>query len=152
MWADTYHVNPFRVGVDALTPLTDNNEVDQTQVSPVPSMSSSDQGILSDNPHETPGTSFGVSKVSLLRDKELDTSATLTPERKTPMTIPYVIFNLALDRPLYIPKGAVIAHPINDEPEMDVIEIVETRKHKKICDTGINCQVNPDYLCHQSLT
>ena len=49
----------------------------------------------------------------------------MTPEKETPVTILYVIFNLASERPLYIPKGVVVACPNVDEPEMDVIEIAE---------------------------
>ena len=86
--------------------------------------------------------------VGLHEDWTHDAPDVLTSKMKTPVTIPYVIYNLALDRPLYIPKGAVMAHPDEDETEMDVIKIAETIKEAQ----EIICQVNPGYLCHPSLT
>ena len=65
-------------------------------------------------------------QVGLHKDQEHDTPDALTMEKKIPVTIPYVIYYLASERPLHIPKRAVMAHPNEDEPVMDVIEIAET--------------------------
>ena len=35
-WADTYYVDPFKVGIDTSTSLTTNSQVNQTQVDTVP--------------------------------------------------------------------------------------------------------------------
>ena len=47
---------------------------------------------------------------------------------KNSLTISYVIFNLLLDACIYIPKGTIVAHPDENEPEVDVIEVAETIK------------------------
>ena len=36
MWADTYYVDPFKVGVNTSTSLTADSQVNQTQVDTVP--------------------------------------------------------------------------------------------------------------------
>ena len=51
-----------------------------------------------------------------------------TNSTKNPVTIPYVIFNFSLDAHIYLPKGTIIAHPDENEPEVDVIEVAETIK------------------------
>ena len=43
MWADTYCVDPFKVGINMLTSLTANSQVNQTQVDTVPTTSRSEQ-------------------------------------------------------------------------------------------------------------
>ena len=43
MWADTYYVDPFKVGIDALTSSTANSQVNQTQVDTVPTTLGSEQ-------------------------------------------------------------------------------------------------------------
>ena len=37
-----------------------------------------------------------------------------------------MIFNLSSDTHIYLPKGTIIAHPDENEPEVDVIEVAET--------------------------
>ena len=39
-----------------------------------------------------------------------------------------MIFNLSLDTHIYLPKGTIVAHPDENEPEVDVIEVAETIK------------------------
>ena len=39
-----------------------------------------------------------------------------------------MIFNLSSDAHIYIPKGTIVAHPDESEPEVDVIEVAETIK------------------------
>ena len=51
-----------------------------------------------------------------------------TKSTKSPVTIPYVIFNLSSDAHIYILKGTIVAHPDGNEPEVDVIEVAETIK------------------------
>ena len=41
IWADTYYVDPFKVGINALTQLTTDPQVNQTQVESIPTLSSS---------------------------------------------------------------------------------------------------------------
>ena len=104
MWVDTYYVDPFKVRVDALTQATANTQVNHTQFSPVPSTSSSDQDVPDDNhPSEQMTSKEGV-QVSTFRDQELDFPDVSSLEKKTPVTIPYVIFNLSLA--LLHPKGS----------------------------------------------
>ena len=43
MWADTYNVDPFKVGIDVSTSLTANSQVNQTQVDTVPTTLGSEQ-------------------------------------------------------------------------------------------------------------
>ena len=43
MWADTYYVDPFKVGIDVLTQSTTNSQINQAQVVPVPTTSRSEQ-------------------------------------------------------------------------------------------------------------
>ena len=37
-----------------------------------------------------------------------------------------MIFNLSLDTHIYLPKETIVAHPDENEPEVDVIEVAET--------------------------
>ena len=57
-----------------------------------------------------------------------DASLLSTKPTKNPVIIPYVIFNLSSDAHIYIPKGTIVAHPDGNEPEVDVIEVVESIK------------------------
>ena len=115
MWANTYYMDPFKVGIDALTSLTTNFQVNQTQVDIVPTTSRSEQ--------DPPVEGAQVSPHSKVRSNAADASTLST---KNPITIPYVIFNLSLDAHIYIPKGTIVAHADGSEPEVDVIEVAET--------------------------
>ena len=64
-----------------------------------------------------------VSCEEILSNDGLDASPQLTGDL---IKIPYVIHNLAIHGPVYIPKGTVIAYADNEEPEMDCFEIAET--------------------------
>ena len=63
---------------------------------------------------------------SKVRSDATDTSLLSTNSTKIPLTIPYVIFNLSSDTHIYLPKGTIVAHPDENEPEVDVIEVAET--------------------------
>ena len=120
-WRDnTLQGNTFKVSVATLTQSTANSQVNQTQVDSVPTDSRSEQqppvaGAQVSTNHEV---SFNTSDASLFSTKPT----------KNPVTILYVIFNLSLDAHIYIPKGTIIAHPDDNEPEVDVIEVAETIK------------------------
>ena len=43
MWADAYYVDPFKVGIDMLTLLITNSQLNQTQVDTVPTTLRSEQ-------------------------------------------------------------------------------------------------------------
>ena len=118
MWADTYYVNPFKVGTDALTQSTVNSQVNQTQVDTVPTTSRSE--------HKPLVVGAQVSINTKVRSDTTDASLLSTNSAKNPVTIPYVIFNLSSDTHIYLPKGTIIAYPDENEPEVDVIEVAET--------------------------
>ena len=118
MWADTYYINPFKVSVTALIPLTADSQVNQTHVDPVPTASRSEQ--------QPPMAEVQVSTNPKVSSDASDASILSTQSTKNPVTIPYVIFNLSSDAHIYIPKGTIIAHPDGNEPEVDVIEVAET--------------------------
>ena len=120
MWADTYYVDPFKVGINALTSLTAKSQVNQTQVDTVPTTLRSEQ--------EPPVAGAQVSPHSKVRSSAADVS---TQSTKNPITISYVIFNLSSDLHIYIPKGTIVAYPDGSEPEMDVIEVAETIEEAK---------------------
>ena len=69
MWADTYYINPFKVSVTALMPLTTNSQVNQTHVDSVPMTSRSEQqppvagAQVSTNPKVSSDTSTCISFV-----------------------------------------------------------------------------------------
>ena len=118
MWADTYYVNPFKVGPDAWTQLTIDSQVNQTQVDTVPTTSRSK--------HKLPVAGAQVSTNTKVRSDTANTSLLSTNSTKNPVTIPYVIFNLSSDTHIYLPKGTIVACPDENEPEVDVIEVDET--------------------------
>ena len=118
MWADTYYVDPFQVGIDTLTSLTADSQVNQTQVDTVPTTSRSEQ--------EPPVEGAQVSTHSKVRSDTADLSTLATQSTKNPISIPYVIFNLSSDTHIYIPKGTMVACPDGSEPEADLIEVAET--------------------------
>ena len=120
MWADTYYVDPFKVGINASTSSTANSQVNQTQVDTVPTTLGSEQ--------EPPVEVAQVSPHSKVRSDAADMSTLATQSTKNPITIPYVIFNLSSDVHIYIPKGTIVAHPDGSEPEVDVIAVAETIK------------------------
>ena len=120
MWADTYYVNPFKVGTDVLMQSTANSQVNQMQVDSVPTTSRSE--------HQPPVAGVQVSTNTKVRSDTTDVSLLSTNSTKNPVTIPYVIFNLSSDTHIYLPKGTIIAHPDENEPEVDVIEVAETIK------------------------
>ena len=117
MWADTYYISPFKVSADASTSSTANSQVNQTQCDTVPTTSGSEH---------PPVAGAQVSPHPRVRSDVTDTSTLATQSAKNPVTIPYVIFSLSSDMHIYIPKGAVVAHPDGNEPEVDVIEVAET--------------------------
>ena len=57
---------------------------------------------------------------------QTDASTLATQSAKNTVTISYVIFNLSSDMHIYIPKGTIVAHPDQNEPEVDAIEVAET--------------------------
>ena len=73
-----------------------------------------------------PVTGTQVSPHPKVRSDATDASTLATQSTKTPVTIPYVIFNLSSDAHIYIPKGTVVAFPDGNEPEVAVIEVAET--------------------------
>ena len=117
VWADTYYVNPFKVGTDMSMQSTVNSQVNQTQVDTVPTTSRSE--------HKPPVAGVQVSINTKLRSDTTDTSLLSTNSTKSPVTILYVIFNLSSDAHICLPKGTIIACPDENEPEVDVIEIAE---------------------------
>ena len=120
MWADTYYVDPFKVGINTLTSSTTDSQVNQTQVDTVPTTLGSEQ--------EPPVEGAQVSPHPKVRSNAADTSTLATQSTKNPITILYVIFNLSSDAHIYIPKGTIVACPDGSEPEVDVIEFAETIK------------------------
>ena len=96
MWADTYYVDPFKVGINSSTSLSANSQVNQTQVDTAPATSRSEQ--------EPPVEGTQVSSHSKVRSDATDMSPLSTQSTKNPITIPYVIFNLSSDAHIYIPK------------------------------------------------
>ena len=93
MWADTYYVDPFKVGIDALTSSTTNSQVNQTQVDTVPTTLGSEQ--------EPPVEGAQVSPHPKVRSDAADVSTLATQSTKNPITIPHVIFNLSSDAHLH---------------------------------------------------
>ena len=118
VWADTYYVNPFKVGTDASTQSTVNSQVNQPQVDTVPTTSRSE--------HEPPVAGAQVSTNTKVISDATDASLLSTNSTKNPVTILYVIFNLSSDTHLYLPKGTITAHPDENKPEVDVKEVAET--------------------------
>ena len=116
MWADTYYVNLFKVGTDASMQLTIDSQVNQTQVDTVPTTSRSE--------HEPPVAGAQVSTNTKVRSDITD--VLLLSTNSVPVTILYVMFNLSSDAHIYLPKGTIIAHPDENESEVDVIEVAET--------------------------
>ena len=45
MWADTYYVNPFKVGTNVSMQLTTDSQVNQTQVDTVPTTSRNEHKV-----------------------------------------------------------------------------------------------------------
>ena len=126
MWADTYYVDPFKVSINALTPMTATEaQVNQTQVGMTP-ISNSSKSTEPTKPRSAPAPPAEGAKVSSHAKTESDAKDVSTLANKNPVTIPYVIFNLSSDTHMYIPKGTIVAHLDVNEPEMDVIEIAET--------------------------
>ena len=126
MWADTYYVDPFKVGIDASTQSTTDPQVNQTQVESVPTSPSSSKATTPTNSRCGPVPPAEGAKVSSTTETRSDTTDMSTLAGKNSVTIPYVIFNLSLDAHIYIPKGTIVACPNENEPEVDVIEIAET--------------------------
>ena len=118
MWADTYYVDPFKVGINTLTSLTTDSQVNQTHIDTVPTILGSEQ--------ESDVEGAQVSPPPKVKSDVVDTSTLATQSTKTPITILYVIFNLSSDAHIYIPKGTIIACLDGSEPEVDVIEVAET--------------------------
>ena len=78
MWADTYYVNPFKVGTDVSMQLTIDSQVNQTQVNTVPTTSRSE--------HEPPVAGVQVSTNTKVRSDATDASllSTNSPQEKKP--------------------------------------------------------------------
>ena len=89
MWADTYYVDPFKVGINASMQSTTNSQINQTQVDSVPTGSRSEQ--------EPPVEGAQVSSHTKVRSDATDTSPLSIQSNKNSITIPYVIFNLSSD-------------------------------------------------------
>ena len=126
MWADTYYIDPFKVGIDTLTQSTTDPQVNQTQVESVPTSPSSSKATKPTNSRCGPVPPAEGAKVSSNTKTRSDATDTSTSAGKNSVTILYVIFNLSLDAHIYIPKGTIVAHPNENEPEVDVIEVAET--------------------------
>ena len=101
-----------------LTHLTTDSLVNQTQVDTVPTTSRSE--------HEPPVAGVQVHTNTKVRSDVTDALLLSTNSTKNPVTIPYVIFNLSLNAHVYLPKGTIVAHPDENEPELDVIKVAET--------------------------
>ena len=114
MWADTYYVDPFKVGIDMSTSLTANSQINQTQVESVPTNSRCGP--------EPPVEGAKISSQTKVKSYATDTS---TSPNKNPITILYVIFNLSSDAHIYIPKGTIVACPDESEPEVNDIEVAK---------------------------
>ena len=124
MWADTYYVDPFKVGINVSTSSTTDPQVNQTQVETVPMSSGKATNPTNSRCGQVPPAEGA--KVSSQSSKKSDIPDASTLSNKNPVTIPYVIFNLSSDAHIYIPKGTIVTHPDENEPEVDVIEIAET--------------------------
>ena len=119
MWSDTYYINPFKVSVTAMSmQSTADSQVNQTQVDSEPTASRSEQ--------QPPVAGVQVSTNPEVSSNTSDASLFPTKSTKTLSLYSYVIFNLSLDAHIYLPKGTIVAHPDGNEPEVDVIEVVET--------------------------
>ena len=129
MWADTFYVDPFKVGIDTLMQSTADPQVNQTQVVTIPTSSSKTTNPINSRCGQVPPAE-GV-KVTSHSNKKSDAPDVSTSSNKNPITILYVIFNLTLDAHIYIPKGTIVAHPDENKPEVDVIEIAETIEEAK---------------------
>ena len=125
MWADSYYVDPFKVSINVSTLMTTKPQVNQTQVQLTP-ISSSIKSTEPTKSRSEPAPPAEGAKVSSHTKAESDTKDMSTLGNKNPVTITYVLFNLALDAHIYIPKGTIVTHPDVNEPEMVVIEIVKT--------------------------
>ena len=112
MWADTYYVDPFKVGIDEFTLSTTDSQVNQTQVDTDPTTLGSEQ--------EPPVEGAQVSPHPKVRSDAADMSTLATQSTKNPITILYVIFNLSSDVHIYISKGTIVAHPDGSEPELEL--------------------------------
>ena len=123
MWADTYYVDPFKVGINTAMQSTANSQINQTQVDSVPTGSRSEQ--------EPPVEGAQASSHTKVRSDVTDASPLSTQSNKNSITIPYVIFNLSSDAHIYIPKGTIVVHPDGSKPEVDVIEVAETIEEAK---------------------
>ena len=126
MWAEYYYVDPFKVSIDTLTPLTANPQVNQAQVESVPTLSSSSKATKPTNSRCGPVPPAEGAQVCSHTKTKSGAPDVSTLAKKHPVTVPYVIFNLSLDAHIYIPEGTIVACPSANEPEMDVIEIAET--------------------------
>ena len=110
-----------------MTPLTQSTadpQVNQTQIDTV--HTSSGKATTPTNPRCGQVPPAEGAKVSSQSSKKSDTPDMSTLSNKNLVTIPYVIFNLSSDMHIYIPKGMIVAHPDENEPEVDVIEVTET--------------------------
>ena len=102
MWADTFYVDPFKVGIDALIQLTADPQVNQTQEETVPTSSGK-----ATNPTNSRGGQMSPTEgaqVSSHSSKKSDVPDASTSSNKNPVTIPYVIFNLSSNVHIYIPQ------------------------------------------------
>ena len=121
MWADTFYVDPFKVGINTSTSLTANPQVNQTQVETVPMSSGKETSPTNPRCGQVPPAEGA--KVSSQLSKKPDAPDTSTLSNKNPVTIPYVIFNLSSDTHINIPIGTIVAHP--DEAQ----ETMQYRNH-----------------------
>ena len=126
MWADTYYVDPFKVGINMSTQSTANPLVNQTQVESVPISPNSSKATKPTNSRCGPVPPAEGAKVSSHTKTRSGTTDASTLAGKNYLTIPYVIFNLSSDALIYIPKGTIVAHPNENQHEVDVIEVAET--------------------------
>ena len=104
--------------------MTADTQVNQTHIGTV--HTSSGKATSPTNPRCEQVPPGEEAKVSSQSSKKSDTPDASTSSNKNPVTIPYVIFNLSSDTHIYIPKGMIVAHPDENEPEVDVTEITET--------------------------
>ena len=95
VWADTYCVNPFKVGTDALMQLAVDSQVNQTQVDTVPTTSRSE--------HKPPVAGAQVSTNTKVRSDATDTLLLSTNSTKKPCH--YTICDIQLIiRHTYLPS------------------------------------------------
>ena len=90
---DTYYVDPFKVGIDVLTLMTAEPQVNQTQVELAPTSSSSKSTKPISSRCEPAPPAEGA-KVSSQTKTKSDTQDMSTLANKNLVTILYVIFNL----------------------------------------------------------